>query len=139
MQRDFYKELKALVLDHEGLKLTPYRCPAGKLTIGCGRNLDDNGISEQEAMYLFYNDLARTHDDLRSNLPVYSQLSSPRQMALIDMCFNLGLPGFLSFKKMLAALERGDYQQAAAEMLDSGWARQVGQRAMDLAELTRKG
>lgn len=58
---------------------------------------------------------------------------------MIDMCFNLGLPGFLEFERMLAALNAGDYDRAAQEMLDSKWARQVRQRAYVLAEQVRVG
>lgn len=143
MASDFYKQLKKQIIDHEGLRHEPYRCSAGKLTIGVGRNLEDNGISTQEAHYMLYNDLARTTNELRQNLACMNVLSHPRQMAMIDMCFALGLPKFLGFKKMIAALNDSDYERAAAELLDSRWARQVGdepgQRAYTLAEMVRKG
>ncbi len=137
--RVFYNDLKALIIKHEGLKRYPYHCTAGKLTIGVGRNLDDNGIREKEAMYMLYNDLTETQDELRANVPFFDQLSDPRRMALIDMCFALGLPRFLTFKKMLKAISERNYDCASEEILDSKWARQVGERADDVAEMMRVG
>ncbi len=133
------EKLIRLLITHEGLRLKPYRDTRGKLTIGVGRNLDDVGITEEEALYLLKNDIKRVLDFLKERLPYWNGLTETRKMALVDMCFNLGPGGFLSFKRMLAALERGDYEQAAREMLDSRWARQVGRRAEELAEMMRDG
>ncbi len=133
------EKLIKLLITHEGLRLKPYRDTRGKLTIGVGRNLDDVGITEEEAIYLLKNDIKRVLDFLKERLPYWNGLTETRKMALVDMCFNLGPGGFLSFKRMLAALERGDYEQAAREMLDSRWARQVGRRAEELAEMMREG
>ena len=133
------EKLIKLLITHEGLRLKPYRDTRGKLTIGVGRNLDDVGITEDEALYLLKNDIKRVLDFLKERLPYWNGLTETRKMALVDMCFNLGPGGFLSFKKMLRALERGDYEQAAKEMLDSRWARQVGRRAEELAEMMREG
>ena len=51
------KRLKDMLIRHEGLKLKPYLCTAGKLTIGVGRNIQDRGITYQEAMMLLENDI----------------------------------------------------------------------------------
>ncbi len=136
---DFDRELEQLLVKHEGLVLKPYRCTAGKLTIGCGRNLEDNGITVLEAKMLLRHDLTRTRFGLEKALPFFLGLSRPRRLALIDMCFNLGLPRFLQFKQMLAAIADGDFDRAAGEMLSSRWAAQVGQRANTLAAMMREG
>lgn len=136
---DFDRELELQLIDHEDLKLKPYRCSAGKLSIGVGRNLDDNGITKAEAMMMLRNDLTRTRFGLEKVFPGFLGLSRRRRMALIDMCFNLGLPRFLQFKKMLAAVVARDFNQAAEEMLSSRWAEQVGQRAHTLATMMREG
>ncbi|HAS88263.1 MAG TPA: lysozyme [Desulfovibrio sp.] len=130
---DFGERFKEQLIKHEGLKLTPYRCTAGKLTIGVGRNLEDNGITQSEAMTLLNNDILACENQLYVSEPWISQLSDPRRAVLLNMCFNLGFHGLRKFKKMLAACEIGDYERAAAEMLDSKWAHQVGMRADDLA------
>lgn len=123
----------------EGLRFKPYKCTAGKLTIGIGRNLDDVGISEEEAYFLCGNDIDAAADDLDQNVPWFRQLSDTRQRALVNMCFNLGWPRLSGFRNMLVALKEGDYDRAASEALDSRWARQVGARSERIAEMYRNG
>ena len=127
------------LIRHEGLKLKPYRCPAGKLTIGVGRNIEDNGITREEALYLLNNDIARCQRELYGAFPWFSELSETRREVLINMCFNLGLSRLQGFKNMLSALMNHDYEQAAEEMENSAWAKQVGFRADELAEIMRRG
>ena len=127
-----------LIKKHEGLSLKPYRCPAGKLTIGYGRNLEQNGITSSEAELLLYNDIQNCYADC-VKFSFWNRLSIARQAVLIDMCFNLGFARLKQFKKMLAALTDGDYEIAAEQMLDSVWAKQVKSRATELAEIMRKG
>jgi lysozyme len=124
---------------HEGLRLKPYRCTAGKLTIGVGRNLEDRGITLAEARLLLANDLADVRNGLLNALPWVGNLDEVRQRVLIDMAFNLGLQGLLEFKRTLAAVQAGQYQQAATMMLQSRWAKQVGQRAERLARMMVTG
>ncbi len=119
----------------EGLRLKPYRCSAGKLTIGYGRNLDDVGITGIEADILLDYDIRRTYADLDRALPWWRGLPAPWQRGLLNMAFNLGLTRLLTFKRMLAALQAGDGGRAAAEALDSKWAVQVGERAQRIAAL----
>ncbi len=131
--------LQDLLIKHEGLKLKPYRDTAGKLTIGVGRNLDDVGITREEAMLLLGDDIARAQAGLDTEHPWWRSLDSVRQRALIDMTFNLGPGGLDEFALMLAGLRGGAYAEASREMLRSRWAQQVGSRASDLAEMIRTG
>jgi lysozyme len=138
---DFKERLKNMLIRHEGLKLKPYRDPVvGKLTIGVGRNLDDVGISEDEAMYMLENDIRRAEETAghccAAHGVLFESLPEDARLVLIDMAFNLGYR-LKSFRKMFAALKRGDFIEAAKEMLDSRWARQVGHRAEELAEIMR--
>ena len=121
----------------EGLRLEPYNDSVDKLTIGYGRNLDDVGITEREAEFLLENDLRRSLADLDRTLQWWRALSEASRRGLVNMCFNLGLPRLLTFKRMLAALEAGDGDRAAEEALDSKWAGQVGARAQRIAALYR--
>ncbi|MDI9412767.1 MAG: glycoside hydrolase family protein [Bacillota bacterium] len=151
---------------HEGLRLTPYKCPADKWTIGVGRNLEDVGlskseqmrlfgtsglsrlevidgllerkISKDEALYLLENDIRVCTADVNT-FPWVKDLDPVRQKVLIDMRFNLGLAGLKGFRRMLAALEAKDYRWAAAEMKDSAWYRQVGTRGVRLVDMMRTG
>lgn len=131
--------LVKMLVRHEGLRLKPYLDSVGKLTIGVGRNLDDVGISEDEALHMLRNDLATAQAAVSKALPFLWTLSEARSDALIDMALNLGEPRFRGFKKMIAAIERRDFEAAAREMLDSKWARQVGARSQELAEMVRTG
>ena len=120
--------INQLIAD-EGLKLFPYKDTAGKITIGIGRNLDDNGISEDEVYLLCQNDINRCELELMNNFIFYGLLSTERKEVLINMCFNLGISRLKRFKKMIICLENGDYVGAAKEMKDSNWYHQVGDRA----------
>ena len=133
------ERITELLVQHEGMRLKPYKCTAGKLTIGVGRNLDDVGITNYEAMALLKNDIARVKQELYGNLPYFEALDETRQVVLIDMCFNLGISRLLKFKKMFLALNAGLYDVAASEMLDSRWAKQVGKRALELSIMMKGG
>ena len=123
----------------EGLRLKPYLCPAGKLTIGYGHNIEDNGITEEIAVKLLDTDLANAEREVRAKFSSYAKLNEARQFVLVDMCFNIGINRLLTFKKMFAALAKGEYHTAAREMLNSRWAVQVGNRAKTLAEIMKSG
>ena len=133
------ESLTETLIRHEGLRLRPYTDSVGKLTIGVGRNLDDLGISREEALLLLEHDIARARTELLRCYPWVEQLNPVRQNTLVNMVFNLGLPAFSGFRKMLAALQDGDFQLAAKEMLDSRWASQVHGRANELAEWIERG
>jgi len=122
----------------EGMRLKPYKDSVGKLTIGVGRNIDDNGIRESEAMNMLRNDVNECIQDC-FKLGFFKKLNEPRQAVIVNMRFNLGLTRLLSFKKMLAALDRQDFPEAAKEMGDSLWSKQVGVRALRLQEQLLKG
>jgi lysozyme len=124
-----------MLIRHEGLRLKPYRCPAGKLTIGVGRNLDDVGISKEEAMRMLIHDIERVQGEMDRYLPWWTTLDVHRQVVLTNMAFNLGIHGLMKFEKFLLAVQQGDYERAAGEMLDSLWAKQVHRRAVELAAL----
>jgi lysozyme len=127
------------LVQHEGLRLKPYTDTVGKLSIGVGRNLTDNGVSELEAEGMCIRDMADVDADLDRNVAWWREMSEPRQMVFVDMCFNLGWPRFSQFRRMLASAEDGDYATAADEMIDSRWARQVGTRADLLETMMRNG
>lgn len=122
---------------HEGIRLFPYRDTVGKLTIGVGRCIDACGITEEEALYLLRNDIARVTQEVTTALPWFARLSPIRQRVLVDMAFNLGTAGLLRFKMMLRAASEGEYEDAARAMRASRWAQQTKSRATRLAEMMR--
>ncbi len=134
-----WQKTKYLIKKHEGKSLTLYKCPAGKLTIGYGHNIEDRGISDEVAEKLLEQDAQIAYKQVKNNISCFDTLDEARQYVLIDMCFNMGLSRLMTFKKMLLALEKGLYQNAADEMLDSKWAKQVSRRAEFLAQIMRTG
>ena len=131
--------LRQSVKNDEGLRLLPYVDSTGNITIGYGRNLSQNGISQLEASDMLDQDLTRHISDLTRAYPYVNQLDPVRQIVLASMCFNMGLPRLSKFVQMWDAIQRGDFQVAASEMLASVWARQVGARATRLAASMASG
>ncbi len=132
------ESLKDWIKSCEGYESHPYLDTVGKVTIGYGRNIGDNGISLEEAQIMFNNDFARCQAEL-APFDWYFDQPQNVQDALMNMCFNLGIHRLLGFSKMITALLSKDYTTAAIEALDSKWAQQVGQRAKDVAVMIRQG
>ena len=138
------------LLDHEGFRSKVYDDQTGKTiapgtlvvgipTIGIGRNLVDNGLTREEAVYLLGNDVARFESEVRSAMPWFDGLDPVRQRVLLDMAFNVGTSSLLKFQRMLGAIQRGEYSLAAQHLMDSKYATQVGRRAVHLAHMLRTG
>lgn len=117
----------------EGVRVKPYRDTVGKLTIGVGRNLDDVGVSAKELEFLLDNDIDAAERTARVLFTAFDDLSDARKAVLVNMAFNLGQARLSGFSKFRAAVERKDFDTASREMLNSGWATQVGSRATRLA------
>ena len=145
---------------HEGMRLDVYQDTLGINTIGIGRNLDDrgitkdeldwmdypsieyvysDGITEADAVYLAQNDVQIVEEELLRAHPCVENLDAVRQLVLVDMAFNLGVPRLNKFKKMWAAIHENKFDVAAKEMLDSRWANQVKSRAVKLANAMHNG
>lgn len=124
---------------HEGIRLKPYRCTSDKLTIGIGRNLEDVGITEDEAEALLINDLRRVDEQVKTYMPWATNLTQARYDALMNFVFNVGIGTALKFKNAMEALKQSDFDTAAAELLDSRWSTQVGSRAIELADQIKTG
>jgi lysozyme len=125
------EKLIAMVKKNEGLRLEPYKCSEGFLTIGYGRNLQRSGggITQQEAEYLLENDVAMAEAMCEREFEWWDSLTIARQAVLIDMVINLGISGLLGFKNMLAAIKARSWQIAGEHLVDSLYAKQVGERA----------
>jgi lysozyme len=124
------------IIEHEGMELKPYTCTAGRLTIGAGRNLDDKGITRQEAMTLLENDIDECLADLNNNIfPDFFLYPETVQLVLADMRFNLGPKRFRSFKKMITAVKKQDWPKMAQEMEDSKWCGDVKGRCVNLVKM----
>lgn len=111
----------------------------GKVTGGVGRNMTDRDFSDDEIDLMLANDIDIAEQELDRVLPWWRTLNNARQNAMMNMVFNLGMTHLLGFKKALVFLQAGRWDAAANEFLDSQWSRQVGQRAMRIANLIRTG
>jgi len=129
--------LRDLLIKHEGIKGKVYADSEGVLTIGVGRNLEDVGVSYDEAMLMLDNDIKRVLYACWHEFPWFADLTEDRQNVVANMVFNLGLDGFKKFKKLIAAIEKEDWVEAACQMIDSKWAAQVKNRAVELAILMK--
>lgn len=134
-------EVKDMLIRDEGFLLKPYMDSVGVLTIGVGRNLKDNGISKKEAEVMLHNDIMKAMEGL---IKIFGEdfldnISKARQMALVNMMFNLGETRFRQFKRMISAIKDNDWEQAATEAMDSFWAKQVKSRAVRICALLKDG
>lgn len=148
------------LIEHEGMVLTVYQDSLGIDTIGIGRNLKDRGISKEEldyldipsmevvyeqgiteadARYLALNDIAIVENELCKIHSCVQDLDAVRQLVLMDMAFNMGVPRLCKFKKMWNAIHEQHFEIASFEMMDSRWARQVGRRASSLSNAMKTG
>lgn len=100
-----------------------YKCSADKWTLGIGHNVEDNGISDRVAKLIFIEDMEIAENDARKLFKNFDQLSDARQGILRDLSFQLGVVRLSGFKKFIAAVNKGDFQLAKKEMLESKWAK----------------
>ena len=155
-----YENFVNKLIAHEGLRLQVYQDTLGIDTIGIGRNLEDRGITKEEldwmdipnmdavyeygiteadAMYLAKNDVQIVEKELVHSHPCVDKLDAVRQLVVMDMAFNMGVPRLSKFKKMWNAVHENKFDIAAKEMLDSRWAIQVKSRSTKLAHAMHHG
>ena len=111
------------IKESEGCNLKVYKCPKGVNTIGYGRNLEDRGITQEEANYLLRNDIKLIKEELEKELYFFNDIDEVRKEVLVEMAYNMGVPNLLNFENTLAYLYAGEYEEASIEMLDSKWHR----------------
>ena len=133
-----FDKLTARTARHEGFRSKVYLDSVGKETIGYGWCIE-RGLTEPEARFILQNQLGDCYQSLRScsKGKLFDSLNEETRSVLTELCFNLGLGGLLNFKKMWAAIDKGDFVEAAREALDSRWAKQVKGRATTLSDILR--
>ena len=134
---DLIETVAADLERHEGFRRFPYRCAAGRLTIGIGRNLEDRGVSRAEAGLLLAGDIRECLADLERLFPGFPAMAEDWKRALVNMRFNLGPARFRGFRRAIDAVRRDRPEAARRELLDSRWAGQVQpERVVDIAAWT---
>ena len=124
---------------HEGVRSKVYLDTEGIETIGVGRNLRDRGLSDDEIELMLANDIRDFQEEVERAFSWWSDLDDVRQRVVVDMAFNMGLGSLSKFVNTLSHIENGRYEEAGVEMLDSKWARQVGDRANVLSNMMKTG
>lgn len=107
-----------------------------------GRTVTDGRITNAEVSTLFEKDLSGIVSEMQRHSrvgPVYVSLDDTRKMALINMCFQMGVGGVAKFTNTLAAMLAKQWQKAHDGMLDSAWARQTPGRANRVAKIILNG
>jgi len=116
---DLFSMSRRLLQDDELLRLKMYKDTTGHWTIGWGHNLEAKGISKKVANLLLDEDLEEAINDCKEKIDFFDQLSVTHQYILVNMAFNMGIGGLLSFKRMLAHMKEGDFINAAKELENS--------------------
>lgn len=131
--------LEAQLEIDEGKRNKMYLDSKGIPSLGIGHNLRDKPISDRAVRVIFEDDVADAEADIRKLFYDFDDLNDNRKAVVLNMMFNMGLPTFSQFKNTISLINHGEYGQAADAMLDSAWAKQVGERAVRLSNLMRSG
>lgn len=132
----FLDKAKKMLIRDEGMRHKLYKCSAGKLTIGVGRNIEDRGISDETARQMLQEDIGLCLETAYKIFgSVFSNLTENRQLAIVNMIFNLGELRFSKFTNTILAIQTGDFVSAANHARQSAWYNQVGERAERVLEL----
>lgn len=141
-----YAEL--IIKVEESFRAKGYHCSEGWLTIGYGMKLSNvkyapitnQTVTKEEASKFVRDKITEITNQLRSRFPLaWGKCNEQRQAILIGMTYQLGLTGISAFKKMWACIERGDFDGASKEMVNSKWYVQTRNRALRYSQQMRTG
>lgn len=128
--------LKQLASD-EGFSGVPYKCTAGRVTIGYGFNLEAWPLTPEECLPILKSRADRVKADIANRLGCFYRIPEAAQDVLVNMAYQMGVSGLLGFRRFLRALEAGKYEDAYHEGLQSAWAQQTPARARRLMDIIR--
>lgn len=139
--QEFIKRAEVMLISEEGKRFIPYRDSLGVWTLGVGKNLVSNPITDDEVMAWLKKDITRS---LESCYNIFGQeffatIDEPRQHAILNMVFQLGEKGFGEFYQTIQAIKAKNWKLAASEAFNSRWAKQTPNRALRVTELLRTG
>ena len=128
-----------LIRQNEGIRLKPYTDTAGKLTIGVGHNLTDDGLTPIQVEIIFQDDLHSTQQNLLAGIPWTANLDEVRAAVMLDLAFNMGMSTLYTFTTFLKLMAAGAYADAGDDLLNTAYATEVGKRAVINANMLRTG
>tara|TARA_Y100000593_G_scaffold5586_1_gene10981 strand:+ start:6 stop:410 length:405 start_codon:yes stop_codon:yes gene_type:complete len=122
---------------HEGFRSRPYRCTENVLTIGYGFAIKDLEIDEDIAEMILMRKLDDLMNRIQKKFHWWRSAEDEVKDVVVEMCYQLGVSGFSKFKKTISHLENKRYGKASVEMLDSRWAKQTPNRAIELSNIIK--
>ena len=131
------KDLLESIKHHEGFVEHVYDDSLGIPTIGYGFAIKDLILEEDLCDEILLRKLRILGRSVMGKFPFFDSLPSECKSVLMEMCYQLGVTGVSKFKKALKAMEDGDWEKAADEMLDSKWAKQTPNRAKEMSNIIR--
>ena len=131
------KDLLESIKHHEGFVKHVYDDSLGIPTIGYGFAIKDLVLEEDLCDEILLRKLRILGKSVIGKFPFFDSLPSDCKTVLMEMCYQLGVTGVSKFKKALKAMEDGDWEKAADEMLDSKWAKQTPNRAKEMSNIIR--
>ena len=137
-----FEQLKKELEADEGRRKKAYKDSKGNWTIGIGHFLryEVSDWTDEDIDKGFKADILSAINDLNLRLPWWTSLDRVRQRALINLCFNMGITGLLSFQNMLYFLKSKSYEKAADHLKLSQWFRDVQKdRSSRIVKQIREG
>ena len=131
------KDLLEKIKHHEGFVEHVYDDSLGIPTIGYGFAIKDLVLEEDLCDEILLRKLRILGRSVMGKFPFFDSLPSDCKTVLMEMCYQLGVTGVSKFKKALKAMDDGDWEKAADEMLDSKWAKQTPNRAKEMSNIVR--
>lgn len=131
------KDLLEKIKEHEGFVEHVYDDSLGIPTIGYGFAIKDLVLDEDIAEEILIRKLEKLKRNAISRFKWLEDMPQEVQEVVINMCYQLGVAGVSKFRKAISALQEGDWNEAADEMLDSLWAKQTPNRATELSNIVR--
>ena len=142
------KFAEIIIVAEEGFSASEYYCTQGYATSGFGRKVSDikyfplssKKVTKEEAIVFVRDKITEITNQLRSRFPLaWGKCNEQRQAILISLTYQIGLTGISNFKKMWACLDRGDFEGASKEMVNSKWYLQTKNRALRHSQQMRTG
>ena len=131
------QDLLESIKKHEGFVEHVYDDSLGIPTIGYGFAIKDLVLDEDIAEDILIRKLERLQRNANSRFRWLEDMPVVVQEVILNMCYQLGVTGVSKFRRAISALQEGDWDEAANEMLDSLWARQTPNRAKELSNIVR--
>ena len=131
--------LRVEIENDAGCKYEVYLDHLGLPTCGIGHLIKEDDpehglevstkIDEERVNELFETDIKETIDECKLIYNDFDDLPEEAQYIIANMMFNMGRPRLSRFHKMKQAVDNRDWKEAANQMIDSRWYKQVPNRA----------